>query len=245
MGHKAEPMSSFETIIYEKHGALARITLNRPRVLNAYNIQMRDDLFEALTAVADDPDVRCLVFAGAGERAFCAGADLTEFGTAPSQVIARRVRWERDVWGVLTDLSVPTIAALHGYVLGSGLEIALCCDIRIASEDVKLGLPEASLGFIPAAGATQTLPRTVGIGQSLWMLLTTERLDAEKALDVGLVTEIVPTDQLMLRSEAIAKDLLRSPALALSSAKAAVHRGADLPLAQGLDMERRLASLLL
>ena len=141
--NKRLTMSSFETVIYERQGPLARILLNRPRVLNAYNVQMRDDVYEALTAVSFDPDVRALVISGAGDRAFCAGADLTEFGTAPSQRIARQVRWERDVWGLLMDLPIPTIAALHGYVFGSGLELASVlrhkssgaeCDIRIARD---------------------------------------------------------------------------------------------------------------
>ena len=163
-------MDSFETVIFEVRDSVAWITLNRPRVLNAYNIQMRDDLYEALTAVSWDPEVRAVVISGAGDRAFCAGADLTEFGTAPSQRIARQVRWERDVWGLLMDLPIPSIAAMHGYVFGSGLEIALCCDIRIATTNAIFGLPETSLGFIPAAGATQTFPRAVGTGQALWTL---------------------------------------------------------------------------
>ena len=160
----SDSMSSFETVIYERQGPLARIVLNRPRVLNAYNVQMRDDVYEALTAVSFDPDVKALVISGAGDRAFCAGADLTEFGTAPSQRIARQVRWERDVWGVLMDLPIPTIAALHGYVFGSGLELALCCDIRIAAPNAIFGLPETSLGFIPAAGATQTSAKDRRLG---------------------------------------------------------------------------------
>ena len=237
-------MSSFETIIYEVDGPLARITLNRPRVLNAYNIQMRDDLYEALTAVADDPQIRVLLIAGAGDRAFCAGADLTEFGTAPSQVIARQVRWERDVWGILLSLPIPTIAALHGYVLGSGMEIALCCDLRIASEDTILGLPEASLGFIPAAGATQTLPRAAGLSQALHMLLTTQRIDAVQALETGLVIEVVPGKGLMKRCEAIAGGLLRSNPRALACVKEAMARGLDLPLREGLALEGRLAESL-
>ena len=234
-------MSSFETVIYEKQGPLARITLNRPRVLNAYNVQMRDDLYEALTAVSFDPDVRALVISGAGERAFCAGADLTEFGTAPSQVIARRVRWERDVWGLLMDLPIPTIAALHGYVLGSGLEIALCCDIRIAAPNAVFGLPETSLGFIPAAGATQTLPRTVGAGPALWALLTAERLDATRAFALGLISEIAPEGGLLERCEDVVDGLLRSGRGALRAAKTAMRRGLDLPLAKGLEVEVGLA----
>ena len=160
-------MSSFETIIYEKRNGIAYVTLNRPEVLNRYNIQMRDELYQVLTAIRDDPDVLVAIFKGAGERAFCVGADLIEFGTAPSPIIARQVRWERDIWGLFSSLKQPLIAAIHGYVLGSGVEIALFCDIRIASEEAVFGLPEVSLGMIPAAGGTQTLPRMIGKGRGL------------------------------------------------------------------------------
>ena len=233
-------MSSFETIIYKVDRAIARITLNRPGVLNAYNIQMRDDLYEALTAVADDPEVRVLIVTGAGERAFCAGADLTEFGTAPSRVIAREVRWERDIWGTLLSLRVPTIAALHGYVLGSGLEIALCCDLRIAAENAQLGFPEASLGFIPAAGGTQTLPRVGGLSAALGMLLTARLIDARRAYEMRLVHEAVPQEQLPDRCETIAQKFISLDLLALRYAKEAISRGADLALEEGLDIEERL-----
>ena len=238
-------MSSFETVIYERQGPLARIVLNRPRVLNAYNVQMRDDVYEALTAVSFDPDVKALVISGAGDRAFCAGADLTEFGTAPSQRIARQVRWERDVWGVMMDLPIPTIAALHGYVFGSGLELALCCDIRIAAPNAIFGLPETSLGFIPAAGATQTLPRAVGSGSALWTLLTAERLDATRALAMGLISEITPEGGLSARCEEMVLEFLESGAEALGSAKAAMRRGLDMPLWEGLGVEVGLARELL
>ena len=147
-------MSAFPTLLYEKCGAVARISLNRPRVLNAYNIQMRDDLSQALAAVADDPDVRTLLITGEG-RGFCAGADLTEFGTAPSQIVARRVRWQRDVWGQVLNLHKPVVAAIHGYCIGSGLEIALLCDLRIAADDAVFSMPEVHLGMIPAAAAAK------------------------------------------------------------------------------------------
>jgi len=149
-------MSGFESLIYEKSDDIAQVTLNRPEVLNVYNIQMRDDLYQVLSAIRDDPEVRVGIFTGAGDKAFCAGADLSEFLTAPSPVVARQVRWERDVWSLFLSIPQPLIAALHGYVLGSGIEIALCCDIRIATEDVRFGLPEVGLGIIPAAGATKT-----------------------------------------------------------------------------------------
>ena len=234
-------MDTFETVIFEVRDSVAWITLNRPRVLNAYNIQMRDDLFEALTAVSWDPEVRGVVISGAGDRAFCAGADLTEFGTAPSQRIARQVRWERDVWGILMDLPIPTIAAMHGYVFGSGLEIALCCDIRIATTNAIFGLPETSLGFIPAAGATQTFPRAVGAGQTLWTLLTAERMDANRAFSIGLISEIVPDGGLSDRCEALVEGFLESGAEALAAAKSAMRRGLDLPLREGLGVESGLA----
>ena len=148
--------SPFETLLFEKHGAVAQVSLNRPQVVNAYNIQMRDDFSEALSAVEQDPEVRALLITGEG-RGFCAGADLTEFGSAPSQVIARQVRWERDVWGQLVNLDKPVVAAVHGYCIGSGLEIALLCDLRIAATGTVFALPEVQLGMIPAAGGTQTL----------------------------------------------------------------------------------------
>ena len=136
--------------------------MNRPRVMNAYNVLMRDELFVTLEAVRDDPDVRVAVISGAGERAFCAGADLTEFGTAPSQAVARQVRWERDIWGLFLALGKPLVAAMRGYVIGSGVEIACLCDIRIAADDAQFAMPEVALGMIPAAGGTQTLRRVDG-----------------------------------------------------------------------------------
>ncbi|MBI2866281.1 MAG: enoyl-CoA hydratase/isomerase family protein [Chloroflexi bacterium] len=233
-------MSAFVTLLYEKEGPLATVSLNRPRALNAYNIQMRDELYQVLGAIRDDPDVSVAVFRGEG-KAFCAGADLTEFGTAPSPTIARRVRWERDVWGLFLGLPQPCIAALHGHVLGSGLEMALCCDLRLAAPSAQFGLPETGLGFIPAAGATQTLPRTVPPGVAQDMLLRGRRLDAEEACRVGLVYRVVPEDRLWTEALALAQRLASLPQPTLRAAKAAVVQGLDLPLEAGLALERRLA----
>jgi len=237
-------VSQFQTIIYEKEAGIARIALNRPQVLNAYNIQMRDELYQVLGAIKDDSEVKVAILCGAGERAFCAGADLSEFLTAPSPVIARQVRWERDVWGLFLSLPQPIIAALHGYVLGSGLEMALCCDIRIASDDAQFGLPEMSLGLIPAAGATQTLPRTVGRAAALEMLLANRRLKAQEAYDLGLVSQVVPRPQLMPVVEELARKLAGYDQRVLRAAKEAVLRGLDLSLEEGLELERRLAGRL-
>ena len=234
--------SAFETIILSKTGDVAEIALNRPRVLNAYNMQMRDDMSQALEAVQDDPDVRCVLLRGEGDRAFCTGADLTEFGTAPSRVIARQVRWERDVWGQFLSLDKPIVAALHGYVIGSGIEMAMLCDIRIASDDAVFGLPEAALGMLPAAGGSQTIPRTVGRSRALEALLGNERMDAARALDIGLVHRVVPRETLLDEALAQARQLASYPAHLLKAMKETLLRGLDMPLERALDMETSLAA---
>jgi enoyl-CoA hydratase/carnithine racemase len=209
-------------------------------VLNAYNIAMRDAMWEALQAVRDDPDVRVAVLRGAG-RAFCAGADLSEFGSAPSQVIARRVRWERDVWGLWSSLDKPFIAALHGHVIGSGLEMALLCDLRFAAENAVFRLPEVFLGLVPAAGGTQTLPRQVRLGLALDLLLTGRSMDAREALRRGLVNRIVDADRVQDQAMTAARHIASLDPLAVATLKQALRRGADLPLGEALRVERRLA----
>lgn len=236
-------MNAFETIIYEKREGIAYVTLNRPEVMNRYNIQMRDDFYQVLTAIRDDPEVLVVIFNGAGERGFCVGADLSEFGTAPSPIIARQVRWERDVWGTLLGLKQPLIAAVHGYVLGSGVEITCCCDIRIASEDAVFGLPEVSLGIIPAAGGTQTLPRMTSRGKALQILLTSDRIDAQEAYRIGLVSMVVSREELYPTADRMAQKLLSRSPIALRYAKEAINRGLDLTLGEGLALERELAAL--
>jgi len=236
-------VSGFDTIIYEKYDGIAKVTLNRPQVLNRYNIQMRDELYEILSAIRDDPDVQVVIINGSGERAFCVGADLTEFGTVPSPIIARQVRWERDVWGLLESLKQPVIAALHGYVLGSGVEIALFCDIRIASTDAVFGVPEVALGMIPAAGGSQTLPRTVGVGKASQLLLSCEYIDSEEALRIGLVNRVVTREELISTAEMIARGIMANNSMAVRYAKEAVKRGRDLPLGQGLALEKSMAGI--
>ena len=238
-------MSNFEVIAYEKRDGTGYVTLNRPQFLNAYNIQMRDELYQVLSAVKDDPEVKVAIFKGAGERAFCAGADLAEFLTAPSPAIARQARWERDVWGLFLSIAKPLIAALHGYVLGSGIEIALCCDIRLASEDAQFGLPEVGLGIIPAAGGTQTLPRLIGGAKALEMLLTGRWIKAEEARRLKLVNQVVSRRDLLPRAEALANRIKENDPLAVTCAKEAITRGLDLTLEQGLALETRLGEQLL
>ena len=237
-------MSHYQTVIYEKSDNIAYITLNRPQVLNVYNVQMRDELYQILGALKDDDEVMVAILKGTGDKAFCAGADLSEFLTAPSPVIARQVRWERDLWGLFLSLPQPVIGALHGYVFGSGLEMALCCDLRLASADARFGLPETGLGIIPAAGATQTLPRAVGRARALEMLLTTRWVDAEEAYNIGLVNQVVPSAQLLTVAREMAGKIISHGHVAVRYAKQAVTRGLDLPLPGGLQLERRLAELL-
>ena len=237
-------MSVFEVITYEKKDDVGYVTLNRPQALNVYNIQMRDELYQVLGAIQDDPEVRAVIFRGAGDRAFCAGADLSEFLTAPSPFIARQVRWERDIWGLFLSIAKPLIAALHGYVLGSGIEIALCCDIRLASEDAQFGLPEVGLGIIPAAGGTQTLPRAIGRAEASEMLLTSRWITAEEAHRLKLVNRVVSRTDLLPAAERLANRIKGYSPTAVTAAKQAITRGLDMSLEQGLELEARLGASL-
>ena len=238
-------MATFETIIFEKKDRIGYVTLNRPQVLNAYNIKMRDELYEVLSAIKADPEVAVCVVKGAGDKAFCAGADLSEFLTAPPPVFARRARFARDIWGVFMSVPQPMIAAIHGYVLGSGLEIALFCDIRIASEDVQFSVPEMGLGIITAAGASQTLPRAVNRGPALDWLLTGRWIKSAESLRFGLVNSVVPRAELLVTAQKMAERIRMMDPDEVRSIKEAINRGMDMSLDEGLELETRLASRLL
>ena len=236
-------MPGFDTLLFDKTDGVARISLNRPDVLNAYNVQMRDDFSEVLSAVQDDPDIGAVLITGEG-RAFCAGADLTEFGTAPSQEVARRVRWQRDVWGQFLSLPKPIVIAVHGYRIGSGLEIALLCDLRIAAAGTVFALPEVQLGMIPAAGGTQTLPRAARRSRALDLLLTGRRFLAEEALSLGLVTRLAAPESLLNEAWRLAGGLADLPVAATAALKQLLRQGMDLGLPDALDLERRVAARL-
>ena len=232
----------FPTIIYEKICGVAHVSLNRSHQLNAYSVAMRDDFSEALAAIAEDDEVRALLITGQG-RAFCAGADLTEFGTAPSQVIARNVRWQRDVWGQLIDLPKPIVAGAHGYCIGSGVEILLLADVRIAGSDTVFAMPELRLGMIPAAGGSQTLPRNAGPSIALDLLLTGRRFEAAEAMRIGLVSRVVPPDSLVSSAWCVARGLAKIPAGKASAMRALLREGPDLRVVEGLEQERRMAAM--
>jgi enoyl-CoA hydratase/carnithine racemase len=229
------------SVLYEKaEGGLAWVTLNRPEVLNAINLEMRDLLWEIVHAVRDDPEVRVVVFKGAGDNAFSAGADISEFGTAPSYVEARRARRERDLWRLILTLEKPTVAAIHGFALGAGIELPMCCDIRIAAEDAKMGLPEVGLGYIPSAAGTQTLPRLMPPGAAMQMILTGEPIDAITAQRIGLVHAVVPVEALMPEVEAVAKRLAAMESDLPAAIKRAILAGDELSLGESIAVESKL-----
>jgi enoyl-CoA hydratase/carnithine racemase len=217
---------------------VATVTLTHPP-LNIYDLAMRDELIEAFSAVRDHPDIRALVLAADGKH-FSAGADLKEFGSAATVMEARRIRWSRDPWTPLWELPQPTVAALHGYCLGAGLEMSLLCDIRCASPDTVLGLPETTLGMLPSAGGTQSLARTIGAGAATNAVMLAENIDATTALRQGIVDVIAPdvdAHALQLATVIAAAD----PAVQ-RAARRALRAAVDLPLPDGLRQERLLAA---
>lgn len=226
---------------FEREGDVAWVTLDRPERLNAVSMQMRDALWGVLTALRDDPTVRCAVFRGEGDRAFSAGADITEFGSAPSLFDARNARLGRDLWGVMSALPVPLIAAIHGFAYGAGCEMSMYCDLRVASEDARFALPEVTLGYIPSAGGTQTVPRVIPRSDALRMVATGAPLDAAEALEAGLVHAVVPRERLLETAREWAERIAQAPPAAVRATKRAILEGLDLPLADGLALERRLS----
>jgi enoyl-CoA hydratase len=228
------------TVLFENRDGIAWVTLNRPDRLNAYNVAMRDDLFAALNRVQADPEVRAMVLAGAG-KAFSTGGDVTEFGQAPSPTAARWIRFRRDVWGRLRALPIPTVAAVHGFTVGGGFEMALLCDVAIAADDARFCLPETSLGMIPGVAGTQTVPRRLGLGWALDLNITGRWIDAQQALFIGLVAEVVPLKALDRTVHAQATALGRAPREHAAIAKLAVWEGLNSSLSEGLELEQRLA----
>jgi len=242
---RASPRSGtrFATVIYEKSRSIAIVTLNRPDKFNAYNVAMRDDLHQTLGAIYDDPEVRAMILMGAG-RAFSSGGDVSEFGSAPSPTIARWVRFRRDVWGLLRKLPIPTLAAVHGFTVGGGLEMALLCDLAIAADDTRICLPESGLGMIPGVAGTQTAARRLGLAWGLDLPITGRWIDAREALAIGLVSEVVPLAKLRGHAIAVAHRTCRLPRESVAIAKLTVWDGLDLPLRDGLALERRRADRL-
>jgi enoyl-CoA hydratase/carnithine racemase len=237
-------MKGYETILYAVDEQVATITLNRPEVHNAQNDTLRRELHAAFTALSTDDDVKAIVITGAGERAFSAGADIREFvePASPTQLRERRKRIEYRA--VMDRCAQPIIAAINGFALGGGLELALACDIRIASENATLGLTEINLAIIPGGGGTQRLPRLVGKGKALEMILTGARIPASEALRIGLVERVVPAGEALKAAGALARTIAEKAPIALRYAKESVVKGLGMALEDGLRLEGDLSTLL-
>ena len=236
-------------ILYDKpFNGVASITLNRPEALNAINVAMRDDLWTFIQAALIDPDVRVLIFSGAGPRAFSAGADISEFGSAPSLHESREARRQRDLWALLEDLPIPTIAALHGFCFGAGIELPLYCDLRIAAEDTRIGLPEVTLGYIPSAGGTQLMPRIAPSAAAKGLILSGDPIDAQRALRWGIVHRLVPMDELDATVNSAARRLAEADPAVTAAVKRSIRRGLDLPMSAAIRQDtltaRRLSHTL-
>ncbi len=235
---------TYEAIQYELGDGVATVTLNRPDVHNAMNDLMRRELKRCFESVADADDVRVVVVTGAGAKAFSAGADIREFVEPLVPTRFRDSRRRVDFRAVMDRCPQPIIAAIGGYAFGGGLELALACDIRIAAANATLGLTEVNLAIIPGGGGTQRLPRVVGRGKALEMILTGARIPADEALRIGLVERVVPEGQALAAATGLARTLAARAPVALRYAKEAVVKGLELPLADGLRLETDLSTLL-
>jgi enoyl-CoA hydratase/carnithine racemase len=235
---------SYEAIRYAVDEGVATVTLNRPDVHNAMNEAMRRELTRCFTALVTDDDVRVILVTGAGDKAFSAGADVREFVEPQVPTRFRETRRRVDFRQMMDRCPQPIIAAIRGYAFGGGLELALACDIRIAGEGARLGLTEIDLAIIPGGGGTQRLPRLIGRGRALEMILTGARISATEALRLGIVERVVPDAELMTSAMDLARTLAGKAPVALRYAKEAVVKGLGLPLADGLRLENDLSTLL-
>ncbi|AYC30149.1 enoyl-CoA hydratase-related protein [Paenisporosarcina cavernae] len=228
-----------ETIRYEQTGNLAIITLNRPDAMNAFNYDMLRELSQVVEAIRINPDIRVVIFTGAGEKAFSVGADLKERKTLTEQQVKRNIYKIGEVFTTIENLPQPTIAMMNGYAFGGGMELALACDFRIAADTVLLGLTETSLAIIPGAGGTQRLPRLIGESKAMELILTARRLRAEEALEYGVVTKVVPSASLIEETGKFADLMLANGPIALQQAKFAIKHGMNADLQTGLNIERK------
>lgn len=233
----------FKHLILEKKGNSGLLTINRPKARNALNNDMVEELDKAVKIIDDDNEIKTLIITGAGDKAFMAGADITELDKRDYLLGRKQTKRRQEVFNAISDLHIPTIAAINGYALGAGLELALACTIRISSDDAKFGSPEVNLGIIPGDGATQRLPRVVGLGRAMHMILTGCIIDAQEAERYGLVTKIIPKANLIEEAEAISKTLLQKAPLAIQYAKDIGNRSLDTALPIGLMMESYIHAL--
>ncbi|AQQ55009.1 enoyl-CoA hydratase-related protein [Planococcus lenghuensis] len=228
-----------ETIRYEQRGHLAFITLDRPDAMNAFNYEMLAELSQVTESIRINPDIRIVVFTGAGEKAFSVGADLKERKTLNEQQVKRNIYKIGEVFTTIENLPQPTIAMMNGYAFGGGMELALACDFRILAEEALIGLTETSLAIIPGAGGTQRLPRLIGEAKAMELILTAKRLTAQEALDYGVVTQIAPLERLAETTGEFADLMLSNGPIAVQQAKFAIKNGMNADLQTGLHIERK------
>jgi enoyl-CoA hydratase len=239
MGHESA------VVLTEKEGAVAIVRLSRPQVVNAINDDVRTHLPAAMRACEVDPEVRVIILAGEGPRGFCAGADIKEARGEEAPVATRRRLVGTAYVDAFDNITKPIVAAIHGACMGGGFEIALACDIRMASPDAVFGLPETGLGLIPGAGGTQRLPRIVGLGRALDLLLTGERIGAQEAHRIGIVSRLAASrESLLQEARELATAIAAKPPIATAYAKEAARTGIEIDLKAGLALEKALFSML-
>lgn len=228
-----------ETIHYKQTGHIAFITLSRPEAMNAFNYDMLVELGQITESIRINPDIRVVIFTGSGDRAFSVGADLKERKTLTDWQVKRNIYKIGDVFTAIDNLPQPTIAMMNGYAFGGGMELALACDFRIAAETALMGLTETGLAIIPGAGGTQRLPRLIGEARALELILTARKLTASDALAYGVVTKIVPPENLLQETTVFVDSILANGPIALQQAKFAIKHGMNVDLQTGLAIERK------
>jgi enoyl-CoA hydratase/carnithine racemase len=228
---------TLENVLYQKKESVAYITVNRPKVLNALSHQTFVDLRAAFEDARDDTAVRGAILTGAGDKAFIAGADIGELANVTALEAAQSSNVGQEVLNLIENLGKPVIAAINGFALGGGCETAMACTIRVASETAKFGQPEVKLGLVPGGGGTQRLPRLVGKGRALQMILSGETISAQEAYRIGLVNEVVPAAEVMARAEAILKQIFANAPLAVKYSLEAVNRGLETSQSEGQALE--------
>src|SRR5258706_3287521 len=226
-----------ENVLYEKKGAVAYVTVNRPKLLNALNTPTWVDLADAFHEARHDAEVRGVILTGAGDKAFIAGADISELGLLDALGAEESSRFGQGVLDVIESFGKPVIAAINGFALGGGCETAMACTMRIAAEHAKFGQPEVKLGLLPGGGGTQRLPRLVGKGRALQLILTGETISAQEAYRIGLVNEVVPAANLIARAETILKQMSANAPIAVKFSLEAANKGLETSQSEGLALE--------
>jgi len=234
---------SFSNLLFTKKNAIAYVTVNRPKVLNALNMETMEELRKVFHAIKNDTEVRVVILTGSGEKAFVAGADIAELAKHDAVSGKEYTHRGQSVLNLIENLGKPVIACINGFALGGGCELAMACTIRLASEGAKIGQPEVKLGIIPGYGGTQRLPRLVGKGIALELLLTGEMISAQEAHRIGLVNEVTAAPDLIPRAEAIAEKIMANAPLAVQYTLEATNRGMESTLAEGLYLEAVLFSV--